>query len=574
MNDTTSNGSPSSGTMPKSESNVVKTPPPVEIAIPTPPIIADPAILEHKTEGIELDGTDPVDLNVKFTSAAMIKLLGVMSIVLLATFMAGYGVTTMTAINAMTTYQDYFDFDNSGVTTGLVFAMWPIAAAATFWIGPLLADKFGRRGGMFICSIVYILGTCLVAFAQNFGMLLSGRFFLGCSVGMMQTAAPPYIAEMAPPVNRGLLTGGFNCFWLLGAVTGTVIAILTNGIKSNWAWRIPFVVVIMASTVLFLPESPRWLYAHGYPERAKSVLCKYHGDGHLTPFVAKQLEQIAHSLRTQTTTPAVAVTSLWEYKKVANTRGKRYRLGLALLMGGLSQLPTLYKQVGVTNVRSQLIMTLVSNLVGLISSLIGIFQLDRLGRRPMLIITTSLLFLTLSLAMTCTAISTNGSRSIGGSDGVEAQNKSASRAAIAMLMLFNAVFSWGYTPLQATYPAEVLGMEQRSTGMGAMVLVYNLSSVLTQMTIPISLQHIGWWTYLPWVCWDAVETLIWYLVAVETKGRTLEGMDYIFDAPRPVAESLRRRRQDDESSPAKMEKGSAHGQTNSQRDGPAIIEEK
>ena len=70
-------------------------------------------------------------------------------------------------------------------------------------------------------SLLYILGTCLIAFSQNLAMLLCGRFLLGASVGMIQpgmiaflpdalsdtSAAPPYIAELAPPEGRGSLTG-------------------------------------------------------------------------------------------------------------------------------------------------------------------------------------------------------------------------------------------------------------------------------------------------------------------------------------------------------------------------------
>ncbi|OCF31542.1 hypothetical protein I316_06741 [Kwoniella heveanensis BCC8398] len=114
----------------------------------------------------------------------------------------------------MDRFQDYFDFGRGGVSTGLVFSMWPIAACGTFWLGPIFADKFGRRGGMLICealelslvstlalsgtdhpstgyvhplaSLMFILGTCLVAFARNYGMLLAGRFVLGTAVGWMQ----------------------------------------------------------------------------------------------------------------------------------------------------------------------------------------------------------------------------------------------------------------------------------------------------------------------------------------------------------------------------------------------------
>ncbi|WVW85516.1 hypothetical protein I302_107554 [Kwoniella bestiolae CBS 10118] len=481
----------------------------------------------NEAQLLQNDHLDPL-------SPGMIKLYAVWSVALLATFMAGYGVGSMTAINPMPTFQNYFKFEDVGVSTGLVFSMWPIAACALFWLGPIIADRLGRRGGMIVSSLVYILGTSLIAFSKNFGMLFAGRFLLGAAVGLMQPAAPPYVVELAPPLNRGFLT-------VLGNAVATIICILTEQIKSDWSWRLPLVIqlicpTIMASTVLFLPESPRWLYAHGKPEKAKAVLTKFHGNGVYTPLVAKELEHITLSLST-------APKKMFDYQTVANTEGKRYRLMLALIMGAAGQLsgntlmifaPSLYKQVGMTSVRQQLIMTLIPTLIGLLFAIFGTYCTDRLGRRPMLTFGTFLCALFLALAMTCSAISLKGVTTIS----VVIYNNAAAKGTIAFLVLFYATYAWAYIPLVAVYPPEVLSMEQRSTGMGLMVLTLNLASVLGQLTTPIALQKIGWWTYLPWVCWDLIETGIWYLLAVETKGRTLEELDAIFNAPNPVKASL------------------------------------
>ncbi|WWC93485.1 hypothetical protein V866_000320 [Kwoniella sp. B9012] len=508
---------------------------------------------EEETEPLHPDHVDHL-------SPGMIKLYGVWSVALLATFMAGYGVASMTAINPMPTFQNYFKFEDVGVSTGLVFSMWPIAACGLFWLGPIIADRLGRRGGMLISSLVYILGTSLMAFSKNFGMLLAGRFLLGAAVGLMQPAAPPYVVEISPPLNRGFLTGKFSqasshridldanfyqhqkdCLTVLGNAVATIVCILTERIRSDWSWRLPLVIqlvcpTIMASTVLFLPESPRWLYAHGNSEKAKAVLTKFHGNGVYTPLVAKELNQITLSL-------SQSPKQIFDYRTLADTKGKAYRLMLALIMGAAGQLsgntlmifaPSLYKQVGMTSVRQQLIMTLIPTLIGLLFAIFGTWCTDQLGRRPMLTFGTFLCALFLALAMACSAISLHGNTTISVVD----YDNAAAKGTIAFLILFYATYAWAYIPLVAVYPPEVLSMEQRSTGMGLMVLTLNLASVLGQLTTPIALQKIGWWTYLPWVCWDLIETGIWYFLAVETKGRTLEELDVIFDAPNPVKASL------------------------------------
>ncbi|OWZ77167.1 hypothetical protein C366_04713 [Cryptococcus neoformans Tu401-1] len=153
-----------------------------------------PSSIERR---IVADDDPAIDL----LSRGMLKLYTICLIALTSTIMSGYAVSAMTAMNAMDTFKAYWSFGNGGI----VFAMWPIGACGTFWLGPILADKFGRRGGMFICSLIAICGTSLVSTARNFGMLLTGRGLLGSAVGMFQPAAAPYVVELAPSLNRGLI---------------------------------------------------------------------------------------------------------------------------------------------------------------------------------------------------------------------------------------------------------------------------------------------------------------------------------------------------------------------------------
>ncbi|UOH83097.1 hypothetical protein LQV05_005811 [Cryptococcus neoformans] len=288
-----------------------------------------PSSIERR---IVADDDPAIDL----LSRGMLKLYTICLIALTSTIMSGYAVSAMTAMNAMDTFKAYWSFGNGGASTGIVFAMWPIGACGTFWLGPILADKFGRRGGMFICSLIAICGTSLVSTARNFGMLLTGRGLLGSAVGMFQPAAAPYVVELAPPLNRGLIAA------------------------------------------------------------------------------------------------------------------------------------------------------------------------------------------------------THGAATVPSSD----SNQAGAKGAIAFLILFYGAYGWTYIPLLAVYGPEVLSTEQRSAGMGIAVLSLNLSSLLVQLITPISLEKIGWWTYMPWVCWDIFEVIAWYFLAVETKGLTLEELDEIFESPCPVQASL------------------------------------
>jgi MFS family permease len=101
----------------------------------------------------------------------------------------------------------------AGSSTGIVFAMYNIGSvAAVFFTGPT-NDRFGRRAGMFVGSLIVIVGTCIQAPATTHAMFLGGRFVLGFGVSFCCVSAPCYVSEMAHPRWRGTLTGLYNCTW-------------------------------------------------------------------------------------------------------------------------------------------------------------------------------------------------------------------------------------------------------------------------------------------------------------------------------------------------------------------------
>jgi MFS family permease len=101
----------------------------------------------------------------------------------------------------------------AGSSTGLVFAMYNIGSvAAVFFTGPV-NDYFGRRWGMFVGSLIVIIGTCVQAPSTTNGQFLAGRFILGLGVSFCCVSAPCYVSELAHPKWRGTITGIYNCTW-------------------------------------------------------------------------------------------------------------------------------------------------------------------------------------------------------------------------------------------------------------------------------------------------------------------------------------------------------------------------
>jgi MFS family permease len=107
------------------------------------------------------------------------------------------------------------DFDHPrGALLGLMVNMQVIGGAVSLPFAPYAADKYGRRHPIFGGSIIIILGGLLQGCAQNFGMFIAGRFFIGMGAGFVCTAAPPLIGELAYPTHRPIITAVYNTTWV------------------------------------------------------------------------------------------------------------------------------------------------------------------------------------------------------------------------------------------------------------------------------------------------------------------------------------------------------------------------
>lgn len=121
-------------------------------------------------------------------------------------------------------------------------------------------------------------------------------------------------------------------------------------------------------------------------------------------------------------------------------------------------------------------------------------------------------------------------------------NVVAGNTTLFFIFLFGSVYSLGFTPLQALFPVEVLSFEMRAKGMAFSQLAVNLAGLLNQFAWPIAMSKIGWHTYIVFCGWCAFQTFaVWWCIP-ETKNRTLEELDEIFESPHPVKTSIQKRR--------------------------------
>jgi len=385
---------------------------------------------------------------------------------------------------------------------------------------------------MWIGNAILIVGACLTAMAKSRTQFLLGRWVTGIGSACAGASAKSFLTELAPPQDRGLYVGILNSFFYVGQITATGMMVSTGKWNSDWSWRVPlFIQVVPASlNVLFVflaPESPRWLHTKGRRDEARRILAKLHsstGDIH-SPLIELQVEEIEEKVSVDG-----ADKRFWDFRGLfKKTPGIRYRTFMVILIGAFGQLsgnamityflPNLLVIAGITNQNKKLTLNFVNSITSFIGALTGSALVDRLGRRRLLLSATSTLVLMLVLA--AALLSDPGTSPGRGSAG------------ISFIYLFMVVFSFGWTPMQAVYPAEVLPYETRAKGLAFLNIVTQSSTCINTFGLPVAFQVIGWKILLIFLFWDTFEVFVIYFFVVETRGLTLEEMDEVFAQPNP-----------------------------------------
>lgn len=269
-----------------------------------------------------------------------------------------------------------------------------VAMAAALYgtvVGSLLGgwptDRLGRKKTLLWIGVLYIISAVGCGISTGIYFFIASRFIGGLGIGISTVAAPLYISEISPPRYRGRLAGMFQ----FNIVFGIVIAFLSNALlartgENAWRWMLGVAAFpSLAYTVLCfgLPESPRWLIAR-----------KGDRDGGVA--VLRQIQPEASDAEIQTladeiTASASAGTSAYRFW----TWQLRIPIMLAFLIAFFNQLsginavlyfaPRIFKMTGLASERA-LLETVGIGITNLIFTFVGLWLIDRLGRRTLLFI--------------------------------------------------------------------------------------------------------------------------------------------------------------------------------------------
>ncbi|KAJ5682187.1 hypothetical protein N7462_005352 [Penicillium macrosclerotiorum] len=470
----------------------------------------------------------------------------------------GYDGSLMGSVLAMSHYQEVFRTGLTGEKVSVVTSLYTVGSIVATPVSAVISDKLGRRKCMFVGAWIIIVGSIIISTAMTLAQFVVGRFILGVGIQIMVVSAPAYAVEIAPPHWRGRAVGFYNCGWFGGSIPAAAITYGTNYMGNNYQWRVPFICqcfacVLVICFVWFIPESPRWLLAQGRDAEATAFLVKYHGNGDPNArLVRLEIEEMKEGIRVDGIDKR-----WWDYRPFVTTHSGRWRFAQVIMISVFGQWSgnglgyfnsTIYDILGYKSSSIQLLFNLINSIVSAIGAGIAVCLTDKMPRRPVLVWGTLGMIIHIHFLRYCTSIADfvtaccitmaiNAAISIPIAQ-TGTISKSKGQAALAFYYLFNVVFSFTYTPLQGVVPAEALETTTRAKGLALSGFMVSSISFISQFASPIGLGNISTNYFWIFVGWDLLEVVFWYFFCVESQGRTLEELEWVYQQPNPVKASL------------------------------------
>lgn len=425
-----------------------------------------------------------------------------------------------------------FGFDTGVISGAILFItkQWDLSHRMAEWAtssvlvgavlgaiaGGILGDRLGRRRSIIWSTWLFIGGTVVASIATGMTEFAIGRILIGAAIGVASFMVPLYISEVAPADARGAMVS-------LNQLAVTIGILASYGVNFAFAadenWRAMFFVGVVPGLVLWLgmllmPESPRWLVSMNRRDAANRVLEKVRG----TSDVADEVAEIDTAIRAESggRLRDLLAPSL----KLPIVIG----VGLAILqqVTGVNTVvyyaPAIFKGAGLQSDTAAIAATVGLGVVNVVMTIVAIYLLDRVGRRPLLLwsaagMTVSLLVLGLGFAV---------------GRGADEGGMLGTVTGIS-LMVYIGFFAIGMGPVFWLLIAEIYPLKLRAIAMSVATVANwgaNFLVALTFLTLAGILGKAGiFWFYaamgvLTWI-------FVWRLIP-ETKGKTLEEVEALF----------------------------------------------
>ena len=447
-------------------------------------------------------------------------LLGLALIASLGGFLFGYDTAVISGT---------IGFVKGKFALDAVMEGWYVSSALVGCIGGVaiagfLSDKFGRKRVLLLSAILFLLSAIGCAISGSHMVLIMYRLLGGIGVGVASMLSPLYISEISPPHLRGRMVALYQFAITIGILCSYFVnAWLLNMSQSaqpggeGWfhfvfvdeVWRgmlgsesIPALLFFVL--LLLVPESPRWLVAQDKDERARQILTRLSGEA----VANKEMTEIKETVAQEQESFAALFQP-----------GIRFALFLGMALAFLTQVsginaiiyygPRILEEAGFT-LGDALGGQVIIGIVNVLFTLIAIWKIDSLGRRPLLIVGVSGIVASLIVVGLLFKFNVTGGLWL-----------------MLFILIFIACFAFSFGPVIWVLLSEMYPTKVRGRAMSIATLTLWTGTALVGQTVPWlleTLQPYGTFWLFAVLCSPAI--YLGWKVLPETKGKTLEEIEH------------------------------------------------
>ncbi|KAI1099670.1 putative MFS sugar transporter [Jackrogersella minutella] len=438
----------------------------------------------------------------------------------------GYDTGSIGAITHMPQFAESLG-QLSSTMLGITVSMIMLTGTLPSVFAGHFADKFGRISVIIPGALLFGIGALVQGLSHNLAQFISGRAIAGFGQGIFLSNISVYICEIAPLRYRGTLAGLLQLMATAGVCFGYFTCYGTVNIKSDMAWRLPYILqctfsAILAWSCLLLPDSPRWLMLQGKQIEARRALERL-------DFNMVEAERDFLMAGTEQT-PSL---SPWQSFLLLFRRGYRARTVLALFILGMVQLsgidaityyaPILFEQAGLSSANASFLASGLSSILMLAISIPAFLLADKWGRR------TSAICGGLALAACMFLMGALYAAGVVHPYGI------ARWVVIVAVFVFGLTYcaTWGI--VGKIYASEIQpGHTRAAANCVAMGLCFGTNFLVAILT-PILLEASAFGAYFLFGGLALGTVIVLAAYMPETRGRSLENIQEAFHRPTPFS---------------------------------------